>query len=66
MNNKQVLNKRQRIINGAIAVFSRKGFYKATIEEIAEQADVGKGTVYEYFSSKKELFQEMFLYTEEK
>ena len=66
MNNEQVLNKRQRIINGAIAVFSRKGFYKATIEEIAEQAEVGKGTVYEYFSSKKELFQEMFLYTEEK
>ena len=59
-------DKRQRIINGAITVFACKGFYKAKIEEIAAQAGVGKGTVYEYFSSKKELFQEMFLYIEEK
>ena len=65
-NDKQLANKRLQIINGAIAVFARKGFYKAKIEEIAEQAEVGKGTVYEYFSSKKELFQEMFLYIEEK
>lgn len=62
----QLENKRLRIINGAITVFSRKGFYRAKIEEIAEQAEVGKGTVYEYFSSKKELFLEMFLYIEEK
>lgn len=59
-------NKRLRIIKGAIKVFSRQGFYKAKIEEIAEEAGVGKGTVYEYFSSKKELFLEMFLYIEEK
>ena len=65
-NDEHLTNKRLRIINGAIAVFARKGYYKAKIEEIAEQAGVGKGTVYEYFSSKKELFQEMFLYIEEK
>ena len=64
--NTHLENKRLRIINGAITVFSRKGFYKAKIEEIAAQAEVGKGTVYEYFSSKKELFLEMFLYIEEK
>lgn len=59
-------NKRLRIIKGAISVFSRRGFYQAKIEEIAEEAGVGKGTVYEYFSSKEELFLEMFLYIEEK
>lgn len=56
-------NKRLRILKAATVVFSRKGFHNAKVEEIAEQADVGKGTVYEYFASKKELFLEMILHT---
>lgn len=53
----------------AVKVFSQKGFHDTKVDEIAQLADVGKGTVYEYFSSKAELFQEMFksgmrLYTE--
>ncbi|HHU76397.1 MAG TPA: TetR/AcrR family transcriptional regulator [Firmicutes bacterium] len=55
-------DKRLRIIEAATAVFSRKGFHKARVGEIAEEAEVGKGTVYEYFSSKKELFLEMIFY----
>ena len=62
-NEKPMENKRLRIIIAATAVFSRKGFHRAKIEEIAEEADVGKGTVYEYFASKKELFLEMILHT---
>ncbi len=53
-------DKRIKIIKAAVKVFSRKGFHQARVEEIAQLADVGKGTVYEYFSSKTELFQEMF------
>jgi len=53
-------NKRQQIIKAAVKVFSQKGFHEAKVDEIAQLADVGKGTVYEYFSSKGELFQEMF------
>jgi len=53
-------DKRIKIIRAAVKVFSRKGFHEARVEEIAQLADVGKGTVYEYFSSKTELFQEMF------
>ena len=55
-------DKRLRIIEAAVIVFSRKGFHRAKVEEIAEVAGVGKGTVYEYFKSKKELFLEMVLY----
>jgi len=44
----------------AVKVFSQKGFHDTKVDEIAQLADVGKGTVYEYFSSKAELFQEMF------
>lgn len=58
-------DKRLRIIMAATAVFSRKGFHEARVEEIAEEAEVGKGTVYEYFTSKKELFLEMIFYTHE-
>ena len=53
-------DKRTQIIKAAVKVFSEKGFHNAKVEEIAQLADVGKGTVYEYFSSKTELFQEMF------
>ncbi|MGE5405031.1 MAG: TetR/AcrR family transcriptional regulator [Candidatus Saccharibacteria bacterium] len=56
-----VLDKRGRILESAQIVFSRKGYHQAKIEEIAVLADVGKGTVYEYFSSKLELFKEMFI-----
>ncbi len=54
------LDKRSQIIRAAARVFAAKGFHLAKVEEIASDAGVGKGTVYEYFSSKKELFQEMF------
>lgn len=52
--------KRERILEAAVAVFAEKGYHQARIEEIAARAGVGKGTVYEYFASKLELFQEMF------
>lgn len=54
--------KRELIIEAAIKIFVKKGFQDSKVEEIAQEAMVGKGTVYEYFSSKKELFQEMVKY----
>ncbi len=53
------LSKREAIIEAAIQVFSRKGYHNTRIEEIAIQAGAGKGTIYEYFSSKLELFHEV-------
>jgi len=64
--NDRTADKRLRIIQAATAVFSRKGFHKARVEEIAEEAEIGKGTVYEYFASKKELFLEMIFYAHQK
>lgn len=43
-----------------MAVFIRKGFARTRVADIAEEADVGKGTVYEYFSSKEALFFAVF------
>lgn len=53
--------KRELILEAAEEVFSEKGFFQAKVEEIAIEAGVGKGTVYEYFSSKEEVFQQMLL-----
>ncbi|MZP29539.1 TetR family transcriptional regulator [Heliobacterium undosum] len=55
-------DKRTRILLAAVNVFSRRGYHCAKIEDIAQIADVGKGTVYEYFDSKQQLFGEMFKY----
>lgn len=49
-------NKRQHILDAAYIVFSRKGFYRATVDEIIALADTGKGTVYNYFVNKEQLF----------
>lgn len=48
--------RRLEIVRAARTVFAEKGFEKATLEEIAERAEYGKGTVYNYFDSKESLF----------
>lgn len=55
------LSKRERILMAAGEVFGVHGFHQATMEQIAEAAGVGKGTVYLYFASKEDLFNAMLL-----
>ncbi|MDO8518738.1 MAG: TetR/AcrR family transcriptional regulator [Deltaproteobacteria bacterium] len=52
--------KRQRIIDAAIQVFSRQGFYNATVADVASVADVADGTIYLYFKSKDDLLISIF------
>lgn len=52
-------DKRDVILDAAVKVFSRRGYHRAKMEEIALEAGIGKGTIYEYFDSKLNLFQEM-------
>lgn len=46
------------ILDAARRVFAHSGFNQVTVDEIAEEAGVAKGTVYLYFPSKQELFRE--------
>ena len=48
-------DKRQRLINAAYKVFSRKGFYSASIKDVANEADITPGLVHYYFKNKEEL-----------
>jgi AcrR family transcriptional regulator len=49
------INKRKAILEAAIKLFSRKGYEQTSIEELAREAGIGKGTVYSYFQTKKEI-----------
>jgi AcrR family transcriptional regulator len=44
------------ILTAARSVFAEKGFANATVDDIADRAGIGKGTVYLYFPSKNDLF----------
>lgn len=48
--------KRRQIIEGASRVFSTMGFDAASMNDIAREAGVSKGTLYVYFDHKEELF----------
>jgi TetR/AcrR family fatty acid metabolism transcriptional regulator len=50
--------KRQDILNSAMALFKDKGFHNTKVEDIALSAGVGKGTLYEYFENKQDVFDE--------
>ena len=52
--------KHRQILACAFKVFSRKGFAAARIEDVAEEAGIGKGTVYLYFANKEALYLALF------
>ena len=53
-------DKRQRILEGALAAFAEKGFYNAKVSEIADEAEVADGTIYLYFENKDDLLISLF------
>lgn len=44
------------ILNAAHTLFARKGFTATTMDNVAEEAGLAKGTLYLYFSSKREIY----------
>ncbi|MFP4306749.1 MAG: TetR/AcrR family transcriptional regulator [Desulfococcaceae bacterium] len=53
--------RRQQIIVAAKRVFSDRGFNKATMEDIAREAELSPGTLYLYFKNKDELYASLSL-----
>lgn len=54
------MDKRQLIYDTAKAIFSEKGFKDTSISAIAKSAEIAVGTFYLYYSSKEQLFMDMF------
>lgn len=53
-------DKRARILDAAIHAFSRRGYHRTRISDIAKAANVADGTVYLYFDGKEALLTTLF------
>jgi AcrR family transcriptional regulator len=47
--------KRQLILDAALIVFAKKGYHSASIANIASEAGISKGLIYNYFKSKEDI-----------
>ena len=48
-----------KILNSAFQLFSKNNYHAVSMTEIANGADISKGTLYWYFDSKEELFRDI-------
>lgn len=56
MDDKNKLNKLNQILNAALKVFAHYGFRQATMEQIAGELGMTKGSLYFYCSNKEDLY----------
>jgi len=53
--------RQQEILEAAKEVFFEKGIHRTTVDDVAAQAEVSKGTVYLYFQSKESILAHLLL-----
>ncbi len=53
---KERLFRRATILDAAVGIFAKKGYRDATLDEIAITSEFGKGTIYNYFKSKEDIY----------
>ncbi len=58
---REKLRRQQQILVAARRVFSRQGFAGATMDDVAQEAELSPGTLYLYFKNKDELFATLCL-----
>nr|BAD86540.1 hypothetical protein [Staphylococcus aureus] len=56
-------DKQKMIVNASIKEFVKSGFDKASTNEIVKQAHISKGSLFNYFNSKKELYCYLISYS---
>jgi TetR/AcrR family fatty acid metabolism transcriptional regulator len=62
INKKNKNNKYHLILEAAVKVFARQGFYQSTVAQIAREAGVADGTIYLYFKNKDDILVHFFQY----
>jgi len=53
-------DKSQHIIEAAVRVFARKGYYNSRVSDIAREAGIAAGTIYLYFKTKDDILVTLF------
>ncbi len=53
-------DKPQQIIDAAVRVFARNGYYSSRVSDIAREAGIASGTIYLYFKTKDEILVTLF------
>src|SRR5262245_18500964 len=53
-------DKPQQIIDAAVRVFARKGYYNSRVSDVAREAGIAAGTIYLYFRTKDEILITLF------
>ena len=53
--------RQKMILDGALRVFKSKGLEHSTMDEIANEAEFGKATIYYYFKSKEDIFNTILI-----
>jgi TetR/AcrR family transcriptional regulator, fatty acid metabolism regulator protein len=53
-------DKPQQIVEAAIRVFARNGYYNSRVSDIASEAGIASGTIYLYFKTKDEILVTLF------
>jgi AcrR family transcriptional regulator len=52
---------RYEILEAALELFSEKGFYNVSMNEIAQKAEFAVGTMYKFFENKEDLYKALVL-----
>jgi AcrR family transcriptional regulator len=52
--------RKKQILDAALVVFTRQGYDRARMDDIARESGLSKGSLYWYFDSKKALFMALF------
>jgi len=55
------LQLRDEILDAALDLFAEKDFYAVTMQEVADRVEVGVGTLYNFFASKEDLYEQLVL-----
>jgi TetR/AcrR family transcriptional regulator, mexJK operon transcriptional repressor len=55
----RIILKRRQIVDGARQIFLQNGYAEASMDEIAAKAGVSKGTLYNHFDSKDDMFKSL-------
>jgi AcrR family transcriptional regulator len=58
--------KQKAVLNAAFLCFSKNGYKKASVADVATMANISKASVFQYFGTKKELYLYLFEYACEK